>query len=60
MWFPFPLLCTLYTVLFVHQENSSFTFLLPQAKNMVGLVNKFAAKIEEKKGSLSEDEVSIN
>ena len=26
---------------------------------MVGLVNKFAAKIEEKKGSLSEDEVSI-
>lgn len=25
---------------------------------MVSLVNKFAAKIEEKKGSLSEDEVS--
>ena len=24
---------------------------------MVGLVNKFAAKLEEKKGSLSEDEV---
>ena len=50
----FRLWCTLY-VLFVHQEN---TFLLPQAKDMVGLVNKFAAKIEEKKGSLSEDEVS--
>lgn len=28
-----------------------------QAKDMVGLVNKFAAKIEEKKGSLTEDEV---
>lgn len=26
---------------------------------MVGLVNKFAAKIEEKKGSLTEDEVCI-
>lgn len=25
---------------------------------MVGLVNKFAAKVEEKKGALSEDEVS--
>ena len=24
---------------------------------MVGMVNKFAAKVEEKKGSLSEDEV---
>ena len=24
---------------------------------MVGLVNKFAAKLEEKKGALSEDEV---
>ena len=24
---------------------------------MVGLVNKFAAKLEEKKGSLTEDEV---
>lgn len=24
---------------------------------MVGLVNKFAAKVEEKKGALSEDEV---
>ena len=30
---------------------------VPQAKDMVGLVNKFAAKMEEKKGSLSEDEV---
>ena len=29
-----------------------------QAKDMVGLVNKFAAKIEEKKGTVSEDEVS--
>ena len=28
-----------------------------QAKDMVGMVNKFAAKVEEKKGSLSEDEV---
>ena len=28
-----------------------------QAKDMVGLVNKFAAKLEEKKGSLTEDEV---
>ena len=27
---------------------------------MVSLVNKFAAKIEEKKGALSEDEVSPN
>ena len=26
---------------------------------MVGLVNKFAAKMEEKKGSLTEDEVFI-
>ena len=26
---------------------------------MVSLVNKFAAKIEEKKGALSEDEVSF-
>lgn len=26
---------------------------------MVGLVNKFAAKLEEKKGSLTEDEVGI-
>ena len=25
---------------------------------MVGLVNRFAAKLEEKKGSLTEDEVS--
>ena len=25
---------------------------------MVGLVNKFAAKLEDKKGSLTEDEVS--
>ncbi len=31
-----------------------------QAKDMVGLVNKFAAKMEEKKGSLSEDEVREN
>ena len=29
-----------------------------QAKDMVSLVNKFAAKVEEKKGALSEDEVS--
>ena len=28
-----------------------------QAKDMVGLVNKFAAKLEDKKGALSEDEV---
>ena len=28
-----------------------------QAKDMVTMVNKFAARIEEKKGSLSEDEV---
>ena len=27
---------------------------------MVGLVNKFAAKMEEKKGALSEDEVRRN
>lgn len=26
---------------------------------MVSLVNRFAAKIEEKKGALSEDEVSV-
>ena len=26
---------------------------------MVSLVNKFAAKVEEKKGTLSEDEVSL-
>ena len=26
---------------------------------MIGLVNKFAAKIEDKKGALSEDEVSL-
>lgn len=31
---------------------------MEQAKDMVGLVNKFAAKLEEKKGSLTEDEVS--
>lgn len=30
-----------------------------QARDMVGLVNKFAAKLEEKKGSLTEDEVNI-
>ena len=30
-----------------------------QAKDMVSLVNKFAAKVEEKKGTLSEDEVSV-
>jgi len=30
-----------------------------QAKDMVGMVNKFAAKVEEKKGSLSEDEVHV-
>ena len=29
-----------------------------QAKDMVSLVNKFAAKLEDKKGSLTEDEVS--
>lgn len=29
-----------------------------QARDMVGLVNKFAAKLEEKKGALTEDEVS--
>ena len=28
-----------------------------KARDMVGLVNKFAAKMEEKKGSVSEDEV---
>ena len=31
--------------------------MLLQAKDMVGLVNKFAAKIEEKKGTVTEDEV---
>lgn len=34
-----------------------FFCLTYQAKDMVGLVNKFAAKLEEKKGALSEDEV---
>ena len=34
-----------------------YCIVFPQAKDMVGLVNKFAATIEEKKGSLSEDEV---
>lgn len=32
--------------------------LIEKAKDMVGLVNKFAAKIEDKKGALTEDEVS--
>ena len=34
-----------------------FAMYLCQAKDMVGLVNKFAAKMEDKKGSVSEDEV---
>ena len=29
-----------------------------QAKDMITLVNKFAAKLEDKKGALTEDEVS--
>lgn len=36
---------------------SQLPYCYSQAKDMVGLVNKFAATIEEKKGSLSEDEV---
>lgn len=35
-------------------------YVYEQAKDMVSLVNKFAAKIEEKKGALSEDEVSVH
>lgn len=30
-----------------------------QAKDMITLVNKFAAKLEDKKGSLTEDEVNL-
>ena len=30
-----------------------------QAKEMITLVNQFAANIEEKKGNVTEDEVSI-
>ena len=30
-----------------------------KAKDMVSLVNKFAAKIEEKKGTVTEDEVNF-
>ena len=36
----------------------TLSLLCVQAKDMVCLVNKFAAKVEEKKGALSEDEVS--
>ena len=37
----------------------SIIAILVKAKDMVGLVNKFAAKMEDKKGSVSEDEVSL-
>ncbi|XP_064405346.1 vacuolar protein-sorting-associated protein 36-like [Halichondria panicea] len=40
----------------VNEAFKDLDALIDKAKNMVGLVNKFAAKIEEKKGSLSEDE----
>ena len=40
------------------EETWSCVYVHQQAKDMVSLVNKFAAKIEEKKGALSEDEVS--
>jgi len=33
------------------------TLLLIQAKDMITLVNQFAADIEEKKGTITEDEV---
>lgn len=39
--------------------DTAYTLLLVKAKDMVGLVNKFAAKMEDKKGSVSEDEVSL-
>ena len=34
-----------------------YTCIMLKAKDMVGLVNKFATKIEEKKGTVTEDEV---
>lgn len=40
--------------------GQSCHFVVVQARDMVGLVNKFAAKLEEKKGSLTEDEVGVH
>lgn len=40
----------------VSQAFKDLDALIEKAKDMVTMVNKFAAKIEEKKGSLSEDE----
>lgn len=40
----------------VSQAFKDLDALIEKAKDMVGLVNKFAAKLEEKKGSLTEDE----
>lgn len=40
----------------VNEAFKDLDALIDKAKDMVGLVNKFAAKMEEKKGSLSEDE----
>ena len=55
--------CKLHNVYTPNQHTFMYMYVLDyvcwQAKDMVSLVNKFAAKVEEKKGALSEDEVSV-